>query len=347
MKAVGRDRIVKLEDGSFHLSSPFEKGWRARLEGTKTEAEHPGTAIECDDELFEVVALASLPNGVRYTLAPWNGAHTIRELDRYDEESEQRRNERRVAAQKRVHRANAITVGAIFAGLLPGHVQEELENEYGTAALRMSFLSALFFLTVGAAGVAAIVVSMRMGHEPPIRAFLLPVFHLFLFQSVLRMAIIVLGKRAIGSLEGSLAYLVYRLGGGKAVGGRKGESSLRRPAAAIVDPDEATKLRDRLRLAEPLIALLPESDQLRIESKYAIDLVPTIRFGAIALLLFALVGIRMSLPPFRGFSEFLSLVTASYLLVEQLVRIARVLTGRRTGSVLGFVARPFVARWLR
>lgn len=317
------------------------------MEGTRTAAEHPGTAIECGDALFEVVAVDPLPNGVRYTLAPWNDAHTIRELDRYDEDSERQRSEARVAEQQRVHRANALTLGVVFAGLLPGYVQEELENEYGVGALKMSFLSAAAFLAAGIAGVAAIAVPMRMGHEPPIPQGLLPLFYLFLVQSMLRLAVVVFGKRPIGTIEGTLAYLVYCLFGGKAAPARKGESALRRRPSAIVDPDEATARRDQLRMAEPLIALLPEGDQLRVEQRHEIDLAQTARFGAAALLIFAAVGVRLSWPPFRSFSEFLSLVVAAYMLLEQAVRLFRLASGRRMGSVLGFFVRPLVRKWIQ
>lgn len=343
MQAIGRDRIQSRDDGTVVLSTPAEKGWRARLAGTQIDAEHPGTAIDTGDAMWEVVEAKPLSNGVRYLLAPWRDESTIRDLERYDEESERVRAEKRRTAQRRESRGRVVFLLAIFAGHLPGHVQSDMESEYGLAATKMSLLSA-FPLAFGSAALLVFsMVKARMGEPPIIPAALAPFLFFLLVESGIRLLFVVTQHRPIGSVIGATVYRIYVLTGGKAVPVPVGQSFKSR-IPTVATPQEVID-RDRLRLYEPLLALLPSGEQRRIETTYGISLAEAGRTGAIALGLVALLGLAISWPPLRNGMQFLSLVLAAYLLIEQIVRIITIARGFRAGSVLGIAAKPFTTRY--
>lgn len=343
MQAIGRDRIQSRDDGTVVLSTPAEKGWRARLTGTQIDAEHPGTAIDTGDAMWEVVEAKPLPNGVRYLLAPWRDEHTIRELDRYDEESERVRAEKRRAAQRRESRGRIVFLLAIFVGHLPAHVQSDMESEYGLGATKMSLLSA-FPLAFGSAALLVIsMVKARMNEPSVIPAWLEPFLLFFLVESAIRLLFVVTQHRPLGSLIGSVIYRIYVMTGGAAVPVPIGQSFKSR-IPTVATPEEIIA-RDRLKLHEPLLALLPAAEQRRIESTYDISLAEAGRTGAIAIGLVALLGLAISWPPVRNGMQFLSLLVAASLLVEQVIRLVTIARGSRAGSVLGICARPFTARY--
>ena len=71
------------EEGRIVLASRVEKGWTARVAKTLTSPEHPGTAVLCEDQYYEVLeASVQAQGGVRYVLAPWAEEHAIRVADR-------------------------------------------------------------------------------------------------------------------------------------------------------------------------------------------------------------------------------------------------------------------------
>jgi len=344
MLAIGRDRVEPRDDGTVVLSTPFEKGWRARLQSTKIDAEHPGVAIDTGDKLWEVVEVRPLSNGVRYTLAPWRDDHTIRDIERYDEESEALRAELRIASQKRETKGRITFLLAIFAGHLPAHVQNEMESEYGIVATRMSLLSAYPLFMGAMLGLAIGVVKAAMNEPPIIPARLIPLLFFLLVESMLRLLYVVTQHKPIGSLAGALAYRLYLLTGGTAAPLPRGVASkVRIPMAPT--PEELIE-RDRLRLYEPLVALLPAADQRRIEAAHEISLAEPGRTGAIAVMIVSLLGIAVSAPPFRNGPQLISLAVAVYLLVEQVARLVAIARGARAGSVLGILARPFTRRYL-
>lgn len=343
MRAIGRDRVEPRDDGTVVLSTPFEKGWRARLHGTKTEAEHPGIAVDSGEELWEVVEVRPLTNGVRYTLAPWREDHTIRDLEHYDEQSEAHRAEMRLASQKRETRGRITFFMAVFAGHLPAHVQNEMESEYGIGANKMSLLSAYPLFAGSILCLVIGLVKAKMNEPPIFPPSLTPLFLFVFVESSNRLLFVLTQHRPLGSLAGLLAYRIYLLAGGKAAPKPKGNSSkVRIPTAA---PPAERVVRDRLRLYEPLVALLSARDQIRIETKYAVSLAEPGLTGAITLLLGSLLGIAVSSPPFHSGGQMVSLAVAIYLFCEQVVRLVTLARGGRAGSALGFLVRPFTRQY--
>ena len=89
----GRDRVLETGDGALVLSCFRPKGWSGRPGAggpgsTPTEsavaAAAPGTAVEWDGVIYEVVRVEeSASGGTRYTLEPWDERQVIRKLERY------------------------------------------------------------------------------------------------------------------------------------------------------------------------------------------------------------------------------------------------------------------------
>ena len=79
----GRDRIAETEDAGLVLSCFRPKGWTGRPDQPGALAA-PGTAVEWDGAIYEVVRVESaLSGGTLYTLAPWDERLVIRRLERY------------------------------------------------------------------------------------------------------------------------------------------------------------------------------------------------------------------------------------------------------------------------
>jgi hypothetical protein len=54
-RVFGDDRVEIRADGSRVLTCSHSKGWHARIAGSQTRAEHPGTAVRWEDTIYEVI----------------------------------------------------------------------------------------------------------------------------------------------------------------------------------------------------------------------------------------------------------------------------------------------------
>ncbi len=89
----GRDRVLETGKGALVLSCLRPKGWSGRPgaggpPSAPTEAAvaavAPGTAVEWEGVIYEVVRVEDSPSGgTRYTLEPWDERQVIRKLERY------------------------------------------------------------------------------------------------------------------------------------------------------------------------------------------------------------------------------------------------------------------------
>ncbi|HXG59349.1 MAG TPA: hypothetical protein VNL91_10035 [Thermoanaerobaculia bacterium] len=350
MRAYGSDRVVKAGDGRILLSSRRPKpGWEPRTPRTMTRREHPGTAILWDEEYYEVLAVELLPHGVRYTLAPWADEHAIRVADRYDEESEQQRaaEYRAAVARERSRRTTALL--GFLAGHLPGAVQEKLENEIGVASRRMTLVSlipgvvlpgVLLYIAVGA------VIAQK---PSPVPLWLLAIGAYMLADAGIRLNIVWLHQRPVGSVFGFVGYAIYWLlspdrrnllspfAESKGTGLFRGEI-----------PPEVVE-RDAFRVREPFFTLLAPSEQARLADLWDFDYREHATTIAGGILLFSLMGVVSSvLTLAKGFSPtaLLSLAVALYLSLEQISRLKR-FRDAPAGSALAFLVRPLAKRFLR
>jgi hypothetical protein len=211
-RPFGRDRLAGVRDGKLLLLCEESKGWRARSDATATSAEHPGTCVRWEDELFEVEDFEPRADGsVTYTLRPWDERHAIRVVATYSPETEAARSAEAHDARRRVAGRTGILVLAPLLGCLPGGVQERLENEYNVKASWMSLASAIPLFMFGAF-CFIVALAAALGGGPP----LLPDKVLFVGQylwieSAVRITVASRQSRGIGNVAGTLLYETWRL----------------------------------------------------------------------------------------------------------------------------------------
>ena len=139
------------------IEAAFEKpGWRPRTAATFTSIAHPGTAIQFEDSLYEIVwaeptSLAG--SSVCYHLKQWDDAYTIRRIVAYN-----RKGCRQLAAERAIDRRDArmglpLVLLTPFIGLLPADDQRRIEWRYGIGSRLATLVSALLLMFVGAPGV--------------------------------------------------------------------------------------------------------------------------------------------------------------------------------------------------
>ena len=346
MRAYGSDRVAAgAEKGTFLLSSRLPKGWTARKPKKLNRIEFPGTAVLWDDVLFEVIGIEALPNGVRYTLAPWDDGHAVRASERYDDATEQRRvAEWRAAHARERHRLTANLLG-FLTGHLPAAVQEHLASEVGIVPNRLTILSCLPEL-VALAFAATTIVQAIMDNRPI--PWLAGVAVLFGGDALLRLMFVMTQGRPIGSPAGLLLYGVWF-----AIAGRRGgaPSPLTHPKGNDVrflpPPDDVAAL-DAFHMREPLITLLTPAEQERAAERFGYDFRRSARTVAALILTFAILGVITSIRTLAwglSISAASSLLVAGFLAVEQIVRLAT-LRHHPAGSILAPLARPFVRRYI-
>jgi len=210
-RPYGRDRIAGVREGKLLLSCPEPKGWRARAPKSATSAEHPGTCVRWEEQLFEVEDLETHADGnLTYTLARWDERHAIRVMATYDAETEAGRNTEARAATRRVERHTALLLAAPFVGSLPAPVQERLEREYNVRAPTMSLVSALPLFLFGTFCVVAVLV-VAFGGPSLLPNGVLVVGQYLFVESALRLGVVLLQGRGIGNVAGTVLYEVWRI----------------------------------------------------------------------------------------------------------------------------------------
>lgn len=207
--AHGRDRASPAGDGRWAIVSPVAKRWRARRPATRTSPEHPGTAIEWDGALWEVVAAAAAGAGVRYVVAPWEDRHTIRVLEPYDAASESRRASEAADDERRRRRRRRLLLLAPLAGHLPAEVQDRWEHEDDVPASLITLISAFPLFVFGFLCAFSLAIRAFTG------AVLLPLpekvlfFGIYLFvESGFRLSVAWSQGRPAGSLAGTIVWEV-------------------------------------------------------------------------------------------------------------------------------------------
>jgi hypothetical protein len=210
-EAHGRDRIAPAAGGLWTISSPFPKGWRARRAGTRVAPEHPGTAVDWDGTLYEVVSMQPAGAGVRYTLARWEDRHTIRVHEPYDDATEERRSRERADEGNRRRKRRLLLLLSPLAGHLPAEVQERWEREDDAPASLLTLISALPLFVFG------FLCSFSLAIRGFTGVVLLPFSEKVLFlgvylfvESGFRLSVAWSQERPAGSLAGHLAWEIAR-----------------------------------------------------------------------------------------------------------------------------------------
>jgi hypothetical protein len=348
-RPFGRDRLAGVRDGKLFLFCREPKGWHVRSDATGTSAEHPGTCVRWEDELFEVEAFEPHADGrVTYALRPWDVRHAIRVVATYSPETEAARSAERRDAGRRVAGHTGILLLAPVLGCLPAHVQERLENEYNVRASRMSLASALPLFLFGAFCIIAARAAVLGGPLllPP--GVLIAGQYLFA-ESNMRIAIALTQDRGIGTVVGTALYEIWclmRRGLDRATG-RKVEPEKSFFEVEPSDPWEEEF--DRFHLLEPVLSFLEPGEQASLAKRFGFDGLKWGRISAIFLLIavgpFALSALFGFLLIPRAW-DLLLLASAGGLSIEQVLRLRRVAARELAPSILRVLVRPAARRLL-
>jgi hypothetical protein len=197
----------------------------------------------------------------------------------------------------------------------------------------MTITSALPLLLVGflglfqtLAGLAGAAAALPVWLAPPA-----PIAVYLFVESALRLASAVAAGEPMGILPAELVAALAAKPAGKA------------PAA---EPDAETAHDLELYgVLEPVLALLPRTDQEVLVERFGFDVLRRGRATAAVLLALAALNTAFSVAAFGSRESvaagiFWSL-PAAYLAVEQILRWRKLAQGRPAGSVLGILVRPF------
>ena len=214
-RALGDDRVEKVDEEGILLACPVTKGWNPRTPGTHVRAAHPGTTVEWEERLFEVVTAEARPDGgMRYRLTPWAEGQAIRRFERYDVETERSRETARRDLAAGIRKRRWSILLAPLAGLLPGAVQRRMEIEFGAPALAMTIASAVPLFVIGFLGAFRFLLMIVGGGHgigaggdwPDWLAPDLPIALYLLGESALRLGSAIALNEPMGSLPAILAY---------------------------------------------------------------------------------------------------------------------------------------------
>ncbi len=344
MRAHGSDRLAEGADETFLLSCRLPKGWTARVPKTLIRTEFPGTAVLWDDIAYEVVAVEPLPNGVRYTLAPWPDMHTIRLSERYDDATEERRVVEWRAAHARERHRLAANLLAPLTGHLPAIVQEHLASEVGIVPNRLTLLSCLAEIVALAFAMMTIAQAVMDNRSTP---WLAIAGVLFGMDALVRLWFVMSQGRPIGSPAGLLVYGIWFALFDRQRGAPSPLRHAKGHGVRFLPPPEDVAARDAFHVREPLITLLTPAEQERAAERFGYDFRRSAPTVAGLILAFAVLGVITSIRTLAwgvSISALSSLLVAAALAVEQVVRLAA-LRREPAGSILAPLACPFVRRY--
>lgn len=334
-----------MSGGKVILHSRISKGWTPRTAKTLTSAEFPGTAVYWDEQYYEVLTADLLPaGGIRYVLAEWSDAHAIRVFDPYNEESEARlAADFATASRQRRHSVTA-RFAAMLLGHAPSHVQMHLANELGLFPHRLTLWSIVPVLAIAGAGVYIGVGAFMDNKPPPFPDWLIILMAFMLAESVFRFLVAMSQMRAMGSMLGTLVYIVFwllhpnRQRFVSPFASAKGEGVMK---IVSVAPSPDVEQRDALEMRAPLLTLLTPAEQALLAERFGFDYRKHAYGITWALLICGALGVASMLPKASDrLSALVSLVCASLVVLEQTMRLLAFKRGP-AGSVFGALVRPF------
>ena len=342
-RALGADRVERLDGETVILRCPVSKTWQGRTARSTVRPGHPGTAVAWAERIYEVRAAEPLADGgMRYRLAPWEEGQAIRRFERYDEDSERGRQTGREDSAAAVRNRRLSILLAPLAGLLPGSVQKTMESEFGAPALGMTVASALPLFVVGFLGMFDHILGMAGGFVdwPAWLAPPLPIAVYLFGESALRLASAIAGREPMGSFPVVVAHAAWK----EARGAGAPE------AATPVEPTHAQReqsRRDRFAILEPMLSLLPAAAQRELAARYGFD--PR-RWGRITAGVLLAVGAANALASLAVLAagrgdlwDATGLVVGGLLAGEQIRRLRLLRRHEPAGSVLGAFIRPMAA----
>lgn len=345
----GTDR-VRVAGAKIIIFSRLAKGWTPRALKTRTSAEFPGTAVYWEEQYFEVVAADAGPSGgIRYVLEPWRDDHVIRQFVSYDEESEARIAADHALAAKQRRNSSLTSLSSMVLGHLPSPVQNRLGNEMGVSPNRMTLLSCIPPVVLFGVCLFIIAGAVIKQVSSPVPFWLLIVSFLLFVETIPRFIVAMSQRRGIGSLLGTLAYMIFYV----SAGARKKNlpEPLQEPGDGVffmIPPPEDVALRDSITMRGPMLTLLTPGEQAHVARVHGYDYRDHAFGLAWIILISSILGVITSWMQVQQgqLLAVVSLLLASALAVEQVIRLNAFRRGP-AGSMLAFVVRPFVRDLLK
>jgi hypothetical protein len=205
---LSADHLRNAEPGEpveVWVYSAFEKDqWTARRPGDLTHAEHPGTAIQMGNDLYEVMtAEGTIEPGyvVRYGLKKWDTRHAVRRTLPYTPEAQAQAAEVHLDETHRQELRKRIVILFFLAGLAPDSLQRKWERE---TALNMTVIAAASSLTNF---FVLMTLAQIFGPAPKFKVEY--VLEYIFFDSIVRFLWIVFSGQPHGTLILSLPYLLW------------------------------------------------------------------------------------------------------------------------------------------
>lgn len=207
--AFGTDRVRVAREG-FYVFSLYDKGWQARSAPVRSGRQHPGTAIEWDGSLWEVVTRRRRSRGgLRYRLVPWKDDHVVRFRDRYDAAREIELAKQREAARVSRTVRRSLWLTGWFLGHLPAAVQMRIAGDHGTSQSTPTYMSILPLWCIGVVALVFFIPSM-LGAPSPLPPPLMALGLYWFVESAARFAWISATGEPIGSVFGAIAWAIHR-----------------------------------------------------------------------------------------------------------------------------------------
>lgn len=188
------------------IYSAFPKdNWVARKAGDRTHAEHPGTAIQIGDKLYEIMNAEETIQGgypIRYGLKSWNPHHAVRQTFAYTPQTLARTAADYLEEEHKQELRTRLLWLFPLAGLAPDPVQREWENK---TALNMTWASA------GSAVVCFVVLfSILLVFRVHLQGGLLFYFLVYLtLESFLRILWVLFTQKPHGTAILTLPYVLW------------------------------------------------------------------------------------------------------------------------------------------
>ena len=211
-RACGRDRVSAGDaPDEYFIDAPHSKGWTPRKLSSRTARPHPGTAIEWEGELWEVIdARGRDTGGIRYRLRRWADDQVVRTRDSYDEPAEQRRALDRIARIRSASVRRTWNATAVLSGHLPAHVQDRMSSEHGTSPAGATLISLIPTWVCGSVALVLFIPAMLGADVGVPIPWLLVGLYLFL-ESAVRLAWSWNTGRPIGSVAGWVVWGCWQL----------------------------------------------------------------------------------------------------------------------------------------
>ncbi len=131
------------------LILPFpNEDFHPREKGNLIHPTHPGTALEIEGELYEILDFYVKGKKYYYVIDKWNERFVIRKLIKWNKDEEKKFIEEKIKEIRKKKKSKVTWSLQIFLGFFPPNYQEKFEEKLGLDPIKATFWSSLFeFIT--------------------------------------------------------------------------------------------------------------------------------------------------------------------------------------------------------